>query len=317
MNRWNTDFTTEKLFFRVMPGAKSVHFNDCFNKSYIGVNFGVDVDLTDDLPENWKDFNKKYIPVYLDKNPGKAKVTAGLACAAIHTISKSLKIGDYVVTPDGKGKYFLGKIISGYKYFPDRPLIHCREVEWLQTTIDRSDMSDDLRNSTGAINSVSNITKHSVELETFIGDNLNTLISNNEDVEDASMFALERHLEEFLIENWENTELSKNYDIYQDEEVFGEQFQTDTGPIDILAISKDKKELLVIELKKGKASDAVVGQIQRYMGYINSEFLEEGQVVKGAIIALEDDLRIIRALSVTKDIDFYRYKVHFELINNK
>ena len=81
--------------------------------------------------------------------------------------------------------------------------------------------------------------------------------------------------------------------------------------------SKDKKELLVIELKKGKASDAVVGQIQRYMGYINSEFLEEGQVVKGAIIALEDDLRIKRALSVTKDIDFYRYKVHFELINNK
>ena len=69
--------------------------------------------------------------------------------------------------------------------------------------------------------------------------------------------------------------------------------------------SKDKKELLVIELKKGKASDAVVGQIQRYMGYINSEFLEEGQVVKGAIIALEDDLRIKRALSVTKDIDFY------------
>jgi len=178
-------------------------------------------------------------------------------------------------------------------------------------------MSDDLRNSTGAINSVSNITKHSVELETFIGENMNTLISNNEDVEDASMFALERHLEEFLIENWENTELSKNYDIYQDEEVFGEQFQTDTGPIDILAISKDKKELLVIELKKGKASDAVVGQIQRYMGYINSEFLEEGQVVKGAIIALEDDLRIKRALSVTKDIDFYRYKVHFELINNK
>ena len=317
MNRWNTDFTTEKLFFRVMPGAKSVHFNDCFYKSYIGVNFGVDVDLTDDLPENWKDFNKKYIPIYLDKNPGKAKVTAGLACAAIHTISKSLKIGDYVVTPDGKGKYFLGKITSEYKYFPDRPLIHCREVEWLKTTIDRSDMSEDLRNSTGAINSVSNITKHSVELETFIGDNMNTLISNNEDVEDASMFALERHLEEFLIENWENTELSKNYDIYQDEEVFGEQFQTDTGPIDILAISKDKKELLVIELKKGKASDAVVGQIQRYMGYINSEFLEEGQVVKGAIIALEDDLRIKRALSVTKDIDFYRYKVHFELINNK
>ena len=99
--------------------------------------------------------------------------------------------------------------------------------------------------------------------------------------------------------------------------VFGQQFQTDTVPIDILAISKDKKELLVIELKKGKASDTVVGQIQRYMGYIKNEFLEEGQTVKGVIIALEDSIKIQRALSVTKDIDFYRYKVNFELISTE
>jgi len=37
--------------------------------------------------------------------------------------------------------------------------------------------------------------------------------------------------------------------------------------IDILAVSKDQKELLVVELKKGRASDVVVGQIQRYMGF--------------------------------------------------
>ena len=177
-------------------------------------------------------------------------------------------------------------------------------------------MSEELRNSTGAINSVSNITKHSFELNEFIEGSSSLLISNNDEVEDASMFALERHLEDFLVENWENTELAKKFDIYQDEEVFGQQFQTDTGPIDILAISKDKKELLVIELKKGKASDTVVGQIQRYMGYIKNEFLEEGQTVKGAIIALEDSLKIKRALSVTSDIDFYRYKVNFELISS-
>ena len=177
-------------------------------------------------------------------------------------------------------------------------------------------MSEELRNSTGAINSVSNITKHSFELNELIEGSSSLLISNNDEVEDASMFALERHLEDFLVENWENTELAKKFDIYQDEEVFGQQFQTDTGPIDILAISKDKKELLVIELKKGKASDTVVGQIQRYMGYIKNEFLEEGRIVKGAIIALQDSLKIKRALSVTSDIDFYRYKVNFELISS-
>ncbi len=317
MNRWNTDFQKEKLFFRVMAGRKSVHFEDCLSKGYIGVHFGVDVDLSNDLPENWKEFNKKYIPIYLEKNPGKAKVTAGLACAAIHTMSKSLKIDDYVISPDGKGKYYFGKIISDYKYYPDRPLIHCRDVEWQNKTIDRSEMSEELRNSTGAINSVSNITKYSSELNDFIDNAGISIVSNNEEIEDASMFALERHLEDFLVENWNNTELAKNYNIYEDDEVFGQQFQTDTGPIDILAISKDKKELLVIELKKGKASDTVVGQIQRYMGYIKNEFLEEGQTVKGVIIALEDSIKIQRALSVTKDIDFYRYKVNFELISSE
>ena len=52
------------------------------------------------------------------------------------------------------------------------------------------------------------------------------------------------------------------------------------------------------------------------MGYIKNEFLEEGQIVKGAIIALEDSLKIKRALSVASDIDFYRYKVNFELISS-
>ena len=52
------------------------------------------------------------------------------------------------------------------------------------------------------------------------------------------------------------------------------EYQTDNGYIDILAISNDKRELLVIELKRGKASDKVVGQILNYMGYISSEVAE-------------------------------------------
>ena len=99
----------------------------------------------------------------------------------------------------------------------------------------------------------------------------------------------------------------------EDGEVIAQQFPTDTGPIDILAISKDKKELLVIELKRGRASDRVVGQIQRYMGYVISDVAEADQTVKGAIVALNDDLKIRRALSVTNNIEFFKYKVDFEL----
>ena len=140
------------------------------------------------------------------------------------------------------------------------------------------------------------------------------LISTDETVEDPAVFALEKHLEDFLVANWSQTPLGREYDIYQEEDNFGKQFPTDTGPIDILAISKDKQEVLVVELKKGRASDSVVGQIQRYMGYIAEEIAEDHQRVRGVIIALEDDLRIKRALKVAPNIDFYKYEVRFDLI---
>ena len=132
--------------------------------------------------------------------------------------------------------------------------------------------------------------------------------------QDKNAFAMAS--EDFLIANWNQTELAQNYDIYKDEEFSGQQFLTDTGPIDILAISKDAKELLVIELKKGRASDAVVGQILTYMGYISSDLAEPDQIVRGCIIALEDDLRIKNALKITPSIDFYRYEVSFNLKKN-
>ncbi|MBK8044337.1 MAG: DUF91 domain-containing protein [Haliscomenobacter sp.] len=120
-----------------------------------------------------------------------------------------------------------------------------------------------------------------------------------------------------LVQNWKQTELGRQYDIYRNEdgEEVGRQFPSDTGPIDILAISKDRKEWLVVELKRGRASDNVVGQILRYMGYVQ-DLAEAGQKVKGVIIALEDDNRIRRALSMTPDIEFYRYQVTFRLFKD-
>lgn len=70
----------------------------------------------------------------------------------------------------------------------------------------------------------------------------------------------------------------------------------------------------MVELKRGRASDVVVGQVQRYMGYVLGELAEPDQCVRGAIIALEDDLKLRRALSVTSSIDFYRYQVSFRLL---
>lgn len=306
-----------KSYYRLMLGKGSERARECIEGNWIGVGFRINQDLSNKFTDDWRAFNREYIPVYLANNPGKSKVAAGLACATIHTVSYGMKIGDIVLSPDGEGHYHVGEVTGNYYYQPD-DLPHRRTVHWFSQTINRSDISDTLRKSCGSAGTVSNITSHGEEIETLIGGiSAPRLISTDETVEDASEFAMEKHLEDFLVQNWKQTEFGKDYNIFEEEgEIVGQQYPTDTGPIDILAVSKDKKTLLVLELKKGRASDVVVGQILRYMGYVKDELAEKDQMVKGAIIALEDDQRIRRALSITPNIEFYRYQVSFKLVKS-
>jgi len=303
-----------KSYYRVMLGQKSVHAEECFAGNFIGTDFGIRQDLTRKLPDEWRTFNKEFIPVYLAAHPNKTKIGAGLACGALWTVSKGIQKGDVVLCPDGTGKYRVGEVSGDYCYEPGKILFHRRPVTWLNVTVDRAAMSEALRNSTGSIGTVSNITQHREELEKLIGGaSAPKLISTDASVEDPSSFALEEHLEDFLVKNWSHTELGKDYDIYEEDGEKAQQYQTDTGPLDILAISKDKKRLLVVELKKGRASDVVVGQTLRYMSFVRDELAEDGQTVLGVIVAHEDDQRIRRALAMTPSIAFYRYQVSFKL----
>jgi len=303
-------------YYRVMLGRKSVHAAECFAGNFIGADFGINQDLSSKLPDEWREFNKEFIPIFLEGHPDKNKIGAGLACGALWTVAKGIKIGDIVLCPDGTGSYHIGEVISDYLYAPGQVLPHRRTVKWMNQSIERNNMSESLKNSTGSIGTVSNITGHHDEIEKLMGGfTPPTVISTDETVEDPAAFVMEKHLEDFLVQNWVQTELGKEYDIYEEEgECVGQQYQTDTGPLDILAISKDKTQLLVVELKKGRASDVVVGQILRYMGYVKEELAEKEQSVKGVIIALEDDQRIRRALAVVPTIDFYRYQINFKLV---
>ena len=308
----------QKNYYRIMLGRKSIFAKECYEGKWIGAGWLKSSSLENELVENWRDFNKKFIPNYLSTYDGSSKVAAGLACGMLHTICKGIKIGDLVLCPDGEGNYFVGEVKSDYFFIQETELPHRRKVEWYEKKISRIEMSIELQRSTGSIGTVSKITKYAEEIENLIkGNRPSKIYSDDETIEDPSTFAMEKHLEDFLINNWSITSLGKTHDIFEEDgEKIGQQYQTDTGNIDILAISKDKKELLVVELKKGRASDSVVGQILRYMGYITTDLAEPDQIVRGCIIALEDDLRIKNALKITPSIDFYRYEVSFNLKKN-
>ena len=300
-----------------MLGKKSMHAEDCFAGNFIGADFNIHEDLSGNLPETWEEFNKKYIPKWMALFPGRSKIAAGLSCGALWVVCKGLKIGDVVLCPDGKGSYRVGEIASDYEYAPDEILPHRRAVNWMDIVIPRASMSEALKNSTGSIGTSADITKYAEEIESYIGPPSSpTIIATDEIIEDPSAFAMEAHLEDFLVANWSQTSFGNEYDIFEEEEQNGKQFQTpDAGRIDILAISKTKDRFLVIELKRGRASDIVVGQTLRYMGCIKEHYADENQTVEGVIIGLEDDQKLRYALSAVPAIRFYRYEVNFRLID--
>ena len=120
-------------------------------------------------------------------------------------------------------------------------------------------------------------------------------------------------MEDFIVSNFETIFRGK-LKIYEDAEgLDGQQFATDTGPIDILATEPATASFVVIELKKGRPSDQVVGQILRYMGWVKENLCKNNQAVKGLVICRDPDQRLSYALTMTNNIDVRYYSVSFAL----
>ena len=143
-----------------MPGYKSVHLDECLSGKFIGVDFGISEDISKYLSDDFKLFKDRYRPIFLKNRPDKSKVAAGLACGSIWTVCHNLKKGDIILSPDGKGEYFVGEIDSNYYYAPGEILPHRRKVNWYKTPVRRSDMTEALRNSSGSVLTTCDITKY-------------------------------------------------------------------------------------------------------------------------------------------------------------
>jgi restriction system protein len=305
-------------YLRVYAGRKAVFLDECIAENYIGVDFDIDLDISEYLDDDWPTFRNKFKDKFFEIHPQANKISGGLAIGSLWWVCCFLKQDDIVITSDSNNHYRFGLVKSPYFYNKDNSLMHCRKIEWSNKIISKNDFSRALQKSLGSSLTTCHLTKYSEELDKVLNNkNYAEIISTDDTIEEPSIFALEKHLEDFLVENWANTKLGEKYEIYhEDGEIIGQQYPSDTGPMDILAVSKDKKELLVVELKKGRVSDSVVGQIQRYMGFCIDELADEGQEVKGIIIGLKEDKKLTRALRVTKNIEFFKYKVHFDLIKS-
>ena len=123
-------------------------------------------------------------------------------------------------------------------------------------------------------------------------------------------FAYESDLRDFLSQNLALIE--SGIHLYEDEGISGIEFPVGGRFIDILAIDK-QNNYVVIELKVSKGYDRVIGQLLRYMAWIENNQAEPPQKVRGIIIAREisDDLHL--AASKVPDIELFEYNLSVTL----
>lgn len=142
---------------------------------------------------------------------------------------------------------------------------------------------------------------------------LSTQMTQQEDLESQADFALEFHLEEFIYNNWDSVDFGRPLKLYETGEATGRQFPADRWSIDFLCQDKETQDLVVVELKRGKTSDAVVGQLARYMVWVRENMAAEGQDVHGIIIANQVDDALTTAARIHPKMAVMTYKVDFQL----
>lgn len=137
--------------------------------------------------------------------------------------------------------------------------------------------------------------------------------------ENSSEFAYERDLQSFLSKNLHLIEPGlKLYKDNEDERITGVEFPAGGRFIDILAVDKSNN-YVVVELKVSRGYDRVVGQLLRYMAWVESHQADEGQSVRGIIIAKEITNDLLLATSRVNDVELFEYELSVLLkkINSK
>jgi endonuclease len=127
------------------------------------------------------------------------------------------------------------------------------------------------------------------------------------------VFPFESHLRDFIIKNIGTIRINdKRLKLYADENGRqGVEYPTDVGILDILAVDEDNN-LIVFELKLGRGPYRTVGQILRYMGWVQRH-LARGRSVMGVIVAQNMGEQLRYAVSMTPNIFLFEYEVSFKL----
>jgi restriction system protein len=265
-------------------------------------------ELGDVSKMNHEELSKIIALTYPDKPPQTKGLYANMIWAFYHEVGP----GDFVIARRGlKTLAAVGRVTESAFYSPGKNPFHGNphflKISWQEKPRDKVFPSVVFQMQTLAELSEEQF-RNLLE-----GSGAQDTPEVPEGVEDHNAFVLEKYLEDFIVSNFE-TIFKGQLKLYEDAEGNdGQQYQTDTGRIDILAVEPKSSSFVVIELKKGRPSDQVVGQVLRYMGWVKKNLCTNGQAVRGLVICRDPDPKLTYAMEMTRNIDVRYYSVSFKL----
>lgn len=123
-------------------------------------------------------------------------------------------------------------------------------------------------------------------------------------------FAYERDLKNFLTKNLHLIE--PGLTLYEEEDVTGVEFPAGNRFIDILALDASNN-YVIIELKVSRGYDRVVGQLLRYVAWIEKYHADPNQKVRGIIVAKDISDDLLLAASKISDVKLFEYELSVTL----
>lgn len=161
------------------------------------------------------------------------------------------------------------------------------------------------------------------ELDALLG----YIVEREEDDDEATRtaegtgeFAKERHLQQYLVNQWDRMGLSEQWEIYADSDdpQAGVEFSTGIGRPDILLVHTSDTRICILELKKGRTSDQAVGQLLRYVGWVRDhledlEGVSNDADVEGRLIVSKPSEKLEYAISAVPELTLYEYEMEVRL----
>ena len=126
-----------------------------------------------------------------------------------------------------------------------------------------------------------------------------------DDDDNQPVFSLEYQLRDFLASNLSTISINgKHLRLFVDPTGRdGTKFPSAVGPIDILAVD-DKEAFFIFELKQANSPDRAMGQLARYMGWVQ-QTIGKGREVFGVIVAKSISEYLRYAASIVPNVHLF------------